>query len=70
MRKTFLLLSIIGLLSFNTQQPKTVTLTFTLDEVQMIYDALGELPAKKVEALRNKIVIESNRQLTDTTKKK
>ena len=70
MRKTFLLLSIIGLLSFNTQQPKTVTLTFTLDEVQMIYDALGELPAKKVEGLRNKIVIESNRQLSDTTKKK
>ena len=70
MRKTFLLLSIIGLLSFNTQQPKTVTLTFTLDEVQMIYDALGELPAKKVEALRNKIVIESNRQLADTTKNK
>lgn len=70
MRKTFLLLSIIGLLSFNTQQPKTVTLTFTLDEVQMIYDALGELPAKKVEGLRNKIVIESNRQLADTTKRK
>jgi len=70
MKKTLLLFAIIGLLSFNTQQPKTVTLTFTLDEVQMIYDALGELPAKKVEALRNKIVIESNRQLTDTTKKK
>jgi len=60
----------IGLMSFNTQQAKTVTLTFTIEEVQMIYDALGELPAKKVEGLRNKIVIESNRQLSDTTKKK
>lgn len=70
MKKTLLLFAIIGLLSFNTQQPKTVTLTFTLDEVQMIYDALGELPAKKVEGLRNKIVIESNRQLADTTKRK
>ena len=70
MKKTILLFTIIGLLSFNTQQPKTVTLTFTIDEVQMIYDALGELPAKKVEGLRNKIVIESNRQLSDTTKKK
>lgn len=70
MKKALLLFSIIGLLSFNTQQPKTVTLTFTLDEVQIIYDALGELPAKKVEGLRNKIVIESNRQLADTTKKK
>ena len=27
-------------------------------------------PAKKVEALRNKIVIEANKQLSDTTKKK
>lgn len=70
MKKTILLFTIIGLLSFNTQQPKTVTITFTLDEVQMVYDALGELPAKKVEALRNKIVLEANRQLSDTTKKK
>lgn len=70
MKKTILLLSIIGLLSFNTQQQKTVTITFSIDEVQMIYDALGELPAKKVEGLRNKIVLEANRQLSDTTKKK
>ena len=69
MKKTLLLFAIIGLLSFNTQQAKTVTLTFTLDEVQMVYDALGELPAKKVEGLRNKIILEANRQLSDTTKK-
>ena len=70
MKKAILLLSIIGLLSFSTQEPKTVTLTLSIDEVQMIYDALGEMPAKKVEALRNKIVIEANKQLSDTTKKK
>ncbi len=70
MKKTLLLFAIIGLLSFNTQQPKTVTLTFTIDEVQIIYDALGELPAKKVEAIRGKIYMEANRQLSDTTKKK
>ena len=70
MKKTILLLSIIGLLSFSTQEAKTVTLTLSIDEVQMIYDALGEFPAKKVEGLRNKIVLEANRQLSDTTKKK
>jgi VanZ family protein len=69
MKKTFLLLSIIGLLSFNTQQPKTVTVTFTVDELQVVYDALGELPAKKVEVIRAKIIYEASRQL-DTTKKK
>ena len=70
MKKTILLFTIIGLLSFNTQQPKTVTISFTLEEVQMVYDALGELPAKKVEAIRGKIYYEVQRQLSDTTKKK
>ena len=70
MKKLLLLLTLIGSLSFTTQEPKTVTLTFTLDEVQIIYDALGELPAKKVEAIRGKIYMEANRQLSDTTKKK
>lgn len=70
MKKVILLLTIIGLLSFNTQQAKTVTISFTIDEIQMVYDALGELPAKKVEGLRNKIIIEANKQLADTTKKK
>lgn len=69
MKKAFLLLSIIGLLSFNTQEPKTVTVTFTVDELQVVYDALGELPAKKVEVIRAKIIYEASRQL-DTTKKK
>ena len=57
------------LMSFNTQQPKNVTITFSVDEVQIIYDALGELPAKKVETIRSKIVYEANRQLDTTSKK-
>jgi VanZ family protein len=69
MKKILLLLSVITLLSFNTQQPKTVTVTFTVDELQVVYDALGELPAKKVEVIRAKIIYEASRQL-DTTKKK
>ena len=40
---------------------------FTIEEVQLIYDALGNLPANKVEVLRSKIVTEANRQMADTT---
>jgi hypothetical protein len=69
MKKLFIVLSFIGLTSFNTQEPKTVTVTFTVDELQVVYDALGELPAKKVEVIRAKIIYEASRQL-DTTKKK
>lgn len=61
---------VFTLLSFGTQEQKKVNLSFTVEEVQLIYDALGELPAKKVETLRARIAYEANRQLADTTKKK
>ena len=70
MKKLFIVLSFIGLTSFNTQEPKKVTVTFTVDELQVVYDALGELPAKKVEAIRFKIYTEASKQLADTIKKK
>lgn len=70
MRKILSLLAIITLLSFKTQEPKTVTITFTVDELQIVYDALGELPAKKVEVIRGKIYMEATRQLADTVKPK
>lgn len=70
MKKTALVLGILAILSFKTQEVKKVQLSFTVDEVQLIYDALGELPAKKVEILRNRIAVEAQRQLADTTKKK
>lgn len=60
----------LTLLSFGTQQTKVVTVSFTLEEIQLVYEALGELPAKKVEVLRARIAQEANRQLADTTKKK
>lgn len=69
MIKVILALAIL-LMSFGTQQPKTVSITFTVEEIQLVYDALGELPAKKVEVLRARIVSEANRQLNDTTRKK
>ena len=70
MKKIILLLVICSMFSFSTQEPKTVTVKFTLEEIQIVYDALGELPAKKVEAIRGKIYYEVQRQLSDTTKKK
>ena len=69
MKTAILALLAFTLFSFTTQTEKKITLTFSLEEVQTIYDALGELPAKKVEALRMKIATETNKQLTDTIKK-
>lgn len=70
MKKILIILLSWFLLSFSTQEEKTVTITFTVEEIQLVYDALGELPAKKVEQLRARIVIESRKQLIDTTGKK
>lgn len=67
--KTILALLAFTLFSFTTQTEKKITLSFSLEEVQTIYDALGELPAKRVEALRMKIATETNKQLADTIKK-
>lgn len=70
MKRILLILVSFVLLSFWTQQEKTVTIKFTLDEIQLVYDALGELPAKQVEQLRARIVLESRKQLSDTTGQK
>ena len=69
MKKLILLFALVASLGFTTQQPKTVTITFTVDEIQIVFDALGELPSKKVETIRYKIVQEVQRQLADSTKK-
>lgn len=68
--KKLLILLAFGLFSFTTQDDRKVIITFTVDELQLVYDALGELPAKKVENLRAKIIYETQRQLSDTTGKK
>jgi hypothetical protein len=66
--KKLLIIAAIGLLSFTTQEPKTVTLTLTVEEVNLIYMGLGELPAKASEQLRYKIAQEAQKQL-NTEKK-
>ena len=68
--KKLILILVLGLFAFTTQDERKVTITFTVDELQLVYDALGELPAKKVEPLRAKIIYETQRQLSDTIKKK
>ena len=55
-------MAVIGLLSFTTQEPKTYTLTLTAEETQVVYSALGELPAKATEGIRMKIAQQVNEQ--------
>jgi hypothetical protein len=61
---------VIALMSFTlrVQQSKVYKLEVTTQEVQVIYDALGELPAKTSETIRMKIVQQVNQQ--NTTDKK
>lgn len=70
MAKCILILIVSLCMSFQTApSQKKLKFEFTVEETQLIYDALGELPAKKVENLRLKILMDSQRQL-DTTNKK
>lgn len=69
MKKILAVLAIIALVAFTPSQPKTYTFQFTPEEAQVIFDALGELPAKKVEGIRLKMIQAVNSQ-NDTTKVK
>lgn len=67
MKKATALIAILALMAFAPQeQPKTYKLEFTAEEVQTIYDALGELPAKKAEVIRFKLVQQVNQQNEQT----
>ncbi len=50
------------------QQSKTYKLELTTQEVQVIYDALGELPAKVSEGIRAKVAKQVGEQNTNGTK--
>jgi hypothetical protein len=62
MIRTLATIAAICLTSYQPTPPKTFTIELTPDEVQVVYDALGELPAKKVEVIRLKIVQQVNKQ--------
>lgn len=49
-------------ISFTVREQKAYKLDLSAQEVQMIYDALGELPAKTSEGVRAKIIKQVNEQ--------
>jgi hypothetical protein len=55
---------IMGIFAFTMPQQKTYKLELTTQEVQVIYDALGELPAKVSEGIRAKVAKQINDQNT------
>jgi VanZ family protein len=67
MKKALTLIAIMALMSFEPA-PKSYKLELTAQELQVVYDALGELPAKTSETIRMKIVSQVNQQ--NTTDKK
>jgi hypothetical protein len=67
MRKAIASLCLVALVAF--APPKTFHFEFTSEEAQIIFDALGELPSKKVEGIRYKMMMTVQAQ-SDTTKAK
>ena len=61
MKKALTLIGIMALMSFQPT-PKSYKLELTAQELQVVYDALGELPAKTSETIRMKIVQQVNQQ--------
>jgi hypothetical protein len=73
MKKAAVIAAAVFMMAFMpAQEPKTYTLEFTADEVNTIYEALGELPAKKAEVIRFKLVQQvnaANQQSSEPLKK-
>jgi hypothetical protein len=63
MKRLFITFSLFALLGFTTQETKTVKLELSVEEVNLVFEGLGELPAKKSEVLRAKIYEEAKKQL-------
>ena len=63
MKKALTLIVAMPLMAFEPT-PKAYKLELTAQELQVVYDALGELPAKTSETIRMKIVQQVNQQNT------
>lgn len=63
MKKLLLTFSLFALFGFTTQETKTIKLELTVEEVNLVFEGLGELPAKKSEGLRVKIYQEAKKQM-------
>lgn len=64
MKKIIAFICIISLTSFNYQEPVKLKFDFTEDETNLILEALGEMPAKKSFPVIQKILIESQKQMS------
>jgi hypothetical protein len=70
MKKAAAVAGAILMMAFTpVKEPKTYTLEFTADEVNIIYEALGDLPAKKSEVIRYKLVQQVNTANQQNSKK-
>jgi len=68
----FAFMACLGIVAWTekpSQQQKTYTLTLTAQETQVVFDALGEMPAKTSESIRAKIAQQVNQQNQPTDKK-
>lgn len=65
---TFLIGVFTLTMAFTMPQQKTYKLELTTQEVQVIYDALGELPAKVSEGIRAKVAKQVGEQNANGTK--
>jgi galactokinase len=64
MKKLISIIAIIALSSFTPiEENKTLKFELTIEETQLVLDALAELPAKKSLNLMSKIINESQAQL-------
>ena len=63
MKKVIALFAIVSLTSFNYEEPVKLKFEFTQAETNLILDALGDMPAKKVYPLVTKILAESEKQI-------
>lgn len=70
MKKAIAILSIILLISFKTNQEKTLNFSFSVEETQIILKGLSKLSYEESAVIINKIQVSAQKQLTDTTKKK
>jgi hypothetical protein len=60
--KVIAIVAVVLLVSFTPKQQKSFTFTFTPEETGVVFEALGELPAKRTESIRAKIIQEVDKQ--------
>ena len=63
MKKVIALFTIVSLTSFDYQEPVKLKFEFTQEETNLILEALGEMPTKKVYPVVTKILQESQKQM-------